>query len=87
VAKRERKRRYSRGRSLGSPRECVRRDLRSAYEAQGETFETALRREFALGLKTLKTGESLKGARRFASGEGRHGKFQGHVTRLAAAAT
>jgi len=59
----------------GFPPECVRSDLRSAYEAQGKTFETALRREFALGLKTLKTGESLKGARRFASGEGRHGKF------------
>jgi enoyl-CoA hydratase len=51
----------------GFPPACVRSDLRSAYEAQGKTFETALRREFALGLKTLKTGESLKSARRFAS--------------------
>jgi len=57
------------------PPTCVRSDRRSAYESAGRPLAAALRREFVLGLATLKTGESLEGARRFAGGAGRHGRF------------
>jgi enoyl-CoA hydratase len=32
--------------------------------------------EFRLGLATIESGETQKGARRFANGAGRHGKFE-----------
>ncbi len=54
---------------------CVRSDRRSAYDSLGKTLDIALRREFVLGLATLRAGESLEGARRFAGGAGRHGRF------------
>ena len=61
------------------PPHCVRSDRRSAYESVGRNLDSALRREFVLGLATLKTGESMEGARRFASGAGRHGRFAEHA--------
>ncbi len=39
-------------------------------------FDRAMAREFELGLATVESGETLKGADRFAKGEGRHGKFE-----------
>jgi len=56
------------------PVHCVRSDRHSVHESVGKPLVTALRREFELGLRTLKTGESLEGATRFARGEGRHGQ-------------
>jgi enoyl-CoA hydratase len=56
------------------PPNCVLSDRRATYEALGKTQAAALRREYALGLATLKTGESLAGAQRFAAGAGRHGR-------------
>ncbi len=58
------------------PPNCVLGDRRSAYDSLGQTLETALRREYALGVATMKTGESLAGAQRFAAGAGRHGRFR-----------
>ncbi len=55
---------------------AVRSDRRSAYAAQGVRLGAALRREFALGMATRRTGESLAGAKRFAAGAGRHGHFE-----------
>jgi len=55
--------------------EPVRSDRRSAYESLGATLRRALRREHALGIASVATGESLAGAARFAAGAGRHGKF------------
>src|SRR5215510_8703413 len=52
-------------------------DRRSAYDAQGLTLEAALRHEHAIGRKWRASGDRLEGARRFASGAGRHGKFEG----------
>jgi enoyl-CoA hydratase len=57
------------------PPRCLRSDRRSAHEAWGLGLEAALAREFELGMATLRSGESLEGARRFAAGAGRHGTF------------
>ena len=55
------------------PQACLRADRRSALGALGEPLEEALRRELAGGVQVL--SEAAEGARRFASGEGRHGAF------------
>jgi enoyl-CoA hydratase len=57
------------------PPHCVRSDRRSASESLGLPLSAALAQEFALGKTTIDTGESQAGARRFASGAGRHGRF------------
>jgi enoyl-CoA hydratase len=57
------------------PPRCVRSDRRSAWEGMGLTLPAALTNEFALGMATHDSGESQDGARRFASGAGRHGQF------------
>jgi enoyl-CoA hydratase len=56
------------------PQRCMLSDRRSAYEQWDLPLLEALRRETQLGLEVLRSGESLEGARRFASGAGRHGK-------------
>jgi len=55
------------------PQVCLRNDRRSSYEQWGLDLNRALRRETELGLETLRSGESLEGATRFAAGAGRHG--------------
>jgi enoyl-CoA hydratase len=57
------------------PPNCVRSDRRSAWDGMGMELPDALANEFALGKATTETGESQAGARRFASGAGRHGTF------------
>ncbi|HET7875093.1 MAG TPA: crotonase/enoyl-CoA hydratase family protein [Methylomirabilota bacterium] len=57
------------------PPRCMLSDRRAVYEAWGLPLDAALAREFELGFATLMSGESLEGAERFASGEGRHGAF------------
>jgi enoyl-CoA hydratase len=57
------------------PPRCVRSDRRSAWESVGQPLPAAMANEFALGLATHDSGESQAGARRFASGAGRHGQF------------
>ncbi|MGQ0586292.1 MAG: crotonase/enoyl-CoA hydratase family protein [Gammaproteobacteria bacterium] len=56
------------------PQACLRNDRRSALEQWSLPEDEALRREFALGLETLGSGESAAGATRFGHGEGRHGR-------------
>lgn len=58
------------------PRRCVLSDRRSAHEQFGMPFNEAMKNEFALGQATVKSGETVEGATRFASGEGRHGVFE-----------
>ncbi|MFH1135088.1 MAG: crotonase/enoyl-CoA hydratase family protein [Pseudomonadota bacterium] len=58
------------------PWNCVRSDRRSAYEQQDRPLAEALRREFQLGHETIKSGETVKGAGKFAGGAGRHGVFE-----------
>ncbi len=55
------------------PQTCMRNDRRSAYEQFGMSLDDALSHEFALGLDSLATGDSFRGATRFAQGDGRSG--------------
>jgi enoyl-CoA hydratase len=55
------------------PQRCLRSDRRSSFDQWGLTFDEALANETALGLATIRSGETREGAARFAAGEGRHG--------------
>ncbi|MEJ2604292.1 MAG: crotonase/enoyl-CoA hydratase family protein [Gammaproteobacteria bacterium] len=57
-----------------APRTCLLNDRASVYRQWGLDEAAAMRQEFELGLATLRSGESLAGAQRFASGAGRHGE-------------
>lgn len=57
------------------PQTCMRGDRRSAYEQWGHEESAAIANEFAHGMKTLQSGETVAGATRFKDGVGRHGKF------------
>ena len=39
------------------------------------TFDQAIREETRLGLEVIRSGETAEGAKRFATGAGRHGSF------------
>jgi enoyl-CoA hydratase len=54
------------------PQVCLRQDRLSVLEQEGLSEQDAMRNELAHGLVSLGAG-ALEGARRFASGEGRHG--------------
>lgn len=58
----------------GFPQQCMRGDRLSAHEQFSMTLDEALANELQHGMKAL-AAESLAGAARFASGEGRHGSF------------
>lgn len=58
------------------PQLCMRSDRRSAYEQWSMSLPDALLHETRLGLDVIRSGETLAGASRFASGAGRHGKFE-----------
>ena len=55
------------------PQGCMRRDRQSSYEQWSLPVSDALARETELGLETIRSGETLAGAARFAAGAGRHG--------------
>ncbi len=57
------------------PQVCMRGDRMSAYEQFDRSFEQAIANEFNHGLAALRE-ETSDGARRFASGVGRHGSFE-----------
>jgi enoyl-CoA hydratase len=57
------------------PQQCLRNDRASVAAQHGLPLRDALAQEFALGLQTLKSGESVSGAQRFTEGTGRHGRF------------
>jgi len=56
------------------PQNCLRSDRRSSYEQWGMSIDDALANETVLGLATIRSGETLEGAMRFAGGAGRHGQ-------------
>jgi enoyl-CoA hydratase len=56
------------------PQGCLRRDRLSSYEQWALPVDAALARETELGLETIRSGETLAGAARFAAGAGRHGR-------------
>jgi enoyl-CoA hydratase len=57
------------------PQRCVRSDRLSAYQAWTLPLDDGLLNEFRHGIATIESGETAQGARRFAQGVGRHGKF------------
>jgi enoyl-CoA hydratase len=56
------------------PQACVRADRRSVYMQQGLSVREAMLREWYNGLPAF-VAEGAQGAKRFASGRGRHGDF------------
>ena len=58
------------------PQACMRNDRQSALEQWSLDWDAATANEARLGSAVLASGETLEGATRFASGEGRHGAFQ-----------
>ena len=57
------------------PQRCLRGDRQASYDQWSLDLPAALHREYELGMVTIESGETLEGAARFASGEGRHGRF------------
>jgi enoyl-CoA hydratase len=58
------------------PQVCMRSDRRSAIDQWSLDHDAALLHETHLGLDVVRSGETLAGAKRFASGVGRHGSFE-----------
>jgi len=58
------------------PRRCLLSDRASAYEQWDLPLAEALLNETRRGLEVINSGETAAGAERFASGKGRHGKFE-----------
>lgn len=59
------------------PQQCLRSDRRSSYDQWDRSLADALERETALGLEVITSGETVRGATRFAGGAGRHGSVAG----------
>jgi enoyl-CoA hydratase len=57
------------------PQTCMLNDRMSAYEQFDLPFAEAMANEFRYGMESLQSG-ALDGAKRFASGKGRHGSFE-----------
>lgn len=57
------------------PQTCMRGDRQSTYQQWGMDEASAITNEFAHGMKTLQSGETVAGAGRFSGGSGRHGQF------------
>ncbi len=55
------------------PQNCLRSDRRSALDQWSLPFDEAMAHETALGLATVRSGETVAGAARFRDGAGRHG--------------
>jgi enoyl-CoA hydratase len=58
------------------PQACLRNDRRSAMTQWDLDFDAALRDEMRGGLDVIASGETVEGAKRFAGGAGRGGKFE-----------
>lgn len=57
------------------PQTVMRADRRSVMQQWGMSLEEAMGHEFAWGIAAAASGESQRGADRFARGKGRHGDF------------
>ena len=58
------------------PQNCLCADRMSAYEQWGMPIDQALANEFRRGWTAISAGETVEGAKRFASGKGRGGSFE-----------
>ncbi len=63
------------GQIAAFPQRCLRSDRLSAYEQEPLGLAAALSNEYRHGIATIRSGETAAGARRFAAGAGRHGRF------------
>jgi len=63
------------GQLAAFPQQCLRNDRRSALAQWGLEEAAALAAEARYGNATIASGETARGALRFASGAGRHGSF------------
>jgi enoyl-CoA hydratase len=57
------------------PKLCMRNDRLSTYEQFGLSIDDAMVKEFEYGLRTLESGEYLRGSIAFTEGKGKHGHF------------
>lgn len=57
------------------PQICLNNDRLSTYNQFGLNIKEAMVKEFDYGLKTLESGEYLKGSEAFTKGKGKHGSF------------
>jgi enoyl-CoA hydratase len=57
------------------PQRCLRSDRLSSYEQWALPLPDALANEYRHGIATIRSGETVAGAGRFAGGAGRHGTF------------
>jgi enoyl-CoA hydratase len=57
------------------PQQVMRTDRRSALSQWGMALEDAMQQEFSWGIAAAASGETQRGAERFAGGKGRHGDF------------
>ena len=57
------------------PQACLGNDRLSSYDQWSLDLPAALGAEYRYGTETIRSGETLAGAARFAAGEGRHGQF------------
>ncbi|MCP4035472.1 MAG: crotonase/enoyl-CoA hydratase family protein [bacterium] len=59
------------------PQRCLRSDRMSSYQQWELDQADAITLEYQLGMETIRSGETVEGAKRFAQGAGRHGSFDG----------
>ena len=57
------------------PQMCMRGDRQSVIDQWSLGKDGAIENETRIGMETIRSGETVSGATRFSSGEGRHGKF------------
>ncbi|MBD9499358.1 crotonase/enoyl-CoA hydratase family protein [Pseudomonas sp. BGr12] len=57
------------------PQRCMLADRDSVFAQWNLSFDVALANEFQGGMAVIESGETVDGAKRFAGGEGRHGRF------------
>ena len=57
------------------PQECLRNDRQAIYNGLHMSLEDGLKMEFEMGLKTIESGETEQGAKKFNDGWGKHGSF------------
>jgi enoyl-CoA hydratase len=60
----------------GFPQRCMRSDRLSSLTQWSHGLDDALAEETRMGLDVIRSGETQQGASRFASGAGRHGRFE-----------
>ena len=64
------------GEILAHPQTCMKNDRASLLDQASLSENDAIINETRLGLASMHSGETIKGAKRFTDGQGRHGEFK-----------